>query len=141
MELYRGTAKKQKWIMKKTYNNPWQFYDFSTDMGADAFLVSVSTKEEEAWWPDLQQQQKKAEACGGEKWYFVYSGENCGLYKNYGNFIAGRDDENGVSKKSTMFYSLEEAKTWIQGSRDEEGVHWRWPNPMPIWFVLKNSEE
>ena len=27
-----------------------------------------------------------------------------------------------------------ESVPWIQGSRDEEGEHWQWPNAMPIWL-------
>ncbi len=137
MELSRGPAKKQKWMMKKTYKFDYMFFDWATEMPADAFLGSVSWEEAYSWYPDLQKQLKKAEECGGETWYFVLHGQNCGVYKNYAAFIDARDDDmknGGASKKATRFNSLEEAKAWIQGSRDEEGVHWGWPTTMQIWL-------
>jgi hypothetical protein len=137
MKLSLGPAKKQKWIAKKTHKEDYLFYDFPTDMGADPFLASVSQEEEENWFPDLQKQLEKSKACGGEKWYFVFWGPKCGLYKQYEPFIEARDEtmKNGeLSKKGTRFNSLQEAKTWIQASRDEEGVFWDWPETMPIWF-------
>ena len=147
MELSRGPAKKQKWMMKHTKKWDYKYFDYATEMPADAFLASVSGEEKDRWYPDLQKQLKKAEECGGvQVWYFVYSWPQCGLYKCYTRFIAARDVdwkkavgwgwkvEVGASKKASTFYSLEEAKAWIQGSRDEEGYHWGWPNPMPICF-------
>ena len=139
MNLSKGSAKKQKWMMKRTRKNNYQFYDYRTEMHCDRFLDSVSREEKASWYPDLLQQRKKAEECmeGEGAWYFVFSGPTCGLYTNYKSFIEARDSEfqqGGASKKATLFRSLEEAKSWVQGSRDEEGAHWGWPNPMPIYF-------
>ena len=142
MELSRGPAKKQKWMKKRTAKRDYLYFDYETDMLADPFLASVTSEERNRWYPDLQEQLKKTEECGGVEgedgvWYFVFSGPGCGLYKSYTWFTATRDEDmewGGSSKKATRFGSLEEAKAWIQGSRDEEGDHWGWPNPMPIFY-------
>jgi len=138
MILSRGMPKKQKWMMKKTHKQDYEYWDYTTEMPVDTFLwEEVSKEEADAWYPELQEQLKKAKEIGGEKWYFIYSGQQCGLYKNYTSFIKARDEEyynTGLSRKATRFNSLKEAQMWIQGSRDEEGEHWQWPNAMPIWL-------
>ena len=137
MTLAGGPPKQQKFMGKKTFKKDYAYFDYSTDMGADEFMASVSREEKDRWYPDLKKELKKARECGGEKWYFVFSGPGCGLYKNYKPFIEARDADmpnGGPSLKGTCFNSLEEAKAWIQASRDEEGAHWGWPETMPIWF-------
>jgi len=142
MELSGGPAKKQKWMKKRTAKRDYLYFDYETDMLADPFLASVTSEERNRWYPDLQEQLKKTEECGGVEgedgiWYFVFSGPGCGLYKSYTWFTATRDAPykwGGASLKATRFGSLEEAKAWIQSSRDEEGDHWGWPNPMPIFY-------
>lgn len=140
MLLSQGHAKKQKWMMKRTKKDDYRYFAFSTEMKVDAFLDTVTQEEKNQWYPELHKQQKKTEECGGTgRWYFVFSGPKCGLYNNYESFIAARDEDyvtgvNYNSKKATRFDTLGEAKSWIQGSRDEEGVHWGWPNPMPVVF-------
>ena len=145
MQLSLGPAKKQKWMMKRTKKIDYLYFDYTTEMPADEFLAGVSREEKDRWYPDLKKRLQEAEECGGTDgedgiWYFIFSGPECGLYKNYTAFTTARDflyqsGVNYASKKGTKFNSLEEAKTWIQGSRDEEGAYWGWPNPMPIFFA------
>ena len=144
MALERGSAKKQKWLKKKTSHSPYKFFDKKTEMKKDDFLDTVSREERDKWWPDLKNQQwknKSAAGVDGEdgNWYFIYSGKHTGLYKDYTDFEAKRDEDyygtvQGLSKKATLFNSLEEAKVWLQASRDEEGAWWLWPTPMPIFY-------
>lgn len=145
MELSHGQAKKQKWMMKKTHKRDYQYWEYATEMPHDYFLTKeVSKAEAESWYPDLQMQLKKAKELGdGTYWYFVFSGRHCGLFRNYEEFIEARDEEmpaGGLSKKATRFDSLEEAKAWIQASRDEEGAHWRWPDVMLIQGAPEEEE-
>ena len=137
MKLSGGSAKKQKWMMKRTSKKEFSYFDWNTEMPADAFMEEVSREEKDRWYPALQKQRKKSEECIDDTWYFVYSGNRCGLWKNYEEFLKARDGDwkrgQGMSKKAATFFSLEDAKKWIQASRDEEGAHWNWPNPMPVW--------
>ena len=133
MELSGGPAKKQKWMKKRTAKSDYLYFDYETDMLADPFLASVTSEEKNRWYPDLQEQLKKTEECGGVEgedgtWYFVFSGPGCGLYKSYTWFTATRDAEweegGGSSKKATRFCSrLGDSTTRRPIAQPGEGYH------------------
>ena len=41
---------------------------------------------------------------------------------------------NCLSYKASQFRDVEEAKRFVQASRDEEGEHHMWPEVMPIYY-------
>ena len=139
MAVSKGSAKKQKWIMKLTHKEDCMFYERCSEMGEDPFMQTVTREEKNKWWPALEEQlRKNAQTAGSTMWYFIYEGPDCGLYDHYVRFVAARDARyipgvNCASKKATHFYSLDEAKMFIQASRDEEGDHYAWPDTMPIY--------
>ena len=63
-----------------------------------------------------------------------------GLYQDRAYFEKIRDEtfkkkedgSSGWSAKAGYFYSLQDAKAYIQMSRDEEGRHFGWPQVIPI---------
>ena len=88
MKLFGGSAKKQKWMMKRTNKHDYQYFDFRKKFGFDKFLGTVTSEEKDMWYPELRLELKKNLECGGIGGddgivYFVMEGPKIGLYKNY----------------------------------------------------------
>ena len=66
-------------------------------------------------------------------------GSKVALYQDYEVFKNARDEAfdgtaGNWSQKACSFDDLAAAKNYIQMARDEEGVHWDWPQEIPVFW-------
>ena len=121
-------------------------YDHKVDMKNDNFLNNLSKEEKmkfddeikKIWWKKGSVEHKE------DIWYMILEGggakkKYCGLYQDKDVFEQVRDKDydavkNLWSLKGCWFEDLETAKNYIQMSRDEEGVHWEWPQKITVFW-------
>ena len=124
-------------------------YDPQVDLKNDEFLSSLGkekkkfdVKMKKDWEKKVVNRPRMDQA-----WYMIVQDggkEKVGLYQDYAVFesihnadyivksIHNADYIAKMSLKGVRFTDLEAAKTYIQMARDEEGVHWGWPQEIPV---------
>ena len=144
----RVTTKFMKYLGKNQaffYNG----YDWGVDMKTDSFLDSLTWKEKKEFkektdkiWDNLQYDNDTS-------WYLILEGKDehgkskVALYQDEDEFKKVRDAEydpttpNCFSSKACWFFDLTAAKQYIQMCRDEEGIHWDWPDTIPVIYTHK----
>jgi len=125
-------------------------YDHGVDMKKDPFLDSLSAEEKKKFRVEMVKiwgKEAKYSHDGYEKdnvWYMILQGKKANgeskvkLFQDEDVFnkerIQGVFGNWGWSLKACWFHDLEDAKNYIQMARDEEGVHWEWPQQIPaVW--------
>ena len=68
---------------------------------------------------------------GGKKKVRLY--QDCAVFKSIRNADYKVDGRNW-NLKGVWFPDLEAAQNYIQMARHEEGVHWSWPQEIPVWW-------
>ena len=119
-------------------------YDHGVDMKKDSFLESLSAEEEKKFRKKMVKIWQSEDKYRGTSfaWYMILEGKKADgeskvkLFQDKDVFMNERDEEFntkwGWSHKGCWFRDLEDAKNYIQMARDEEGVHWEWPQDIPV---------
>ena len=140
---------------------PYVGYNWKHDLPkkADKFLKGMEPGEQKLlakkntayWGLNADRYGNQANA-----WYMIMEGPNTGLYQNPRRFQQIRDENYNetptsaatkannefFSWKASWFHSLEDAKTFIQYCRDEEGLHFAWPwKCFPIHWSRTYSDD
>ena len=117
-------------------------YDHTVDLQDDEFLNSLEEKnkfdeEMKKKWTARTMPHKE------DTWYMIMEGQTprgqslVKLYQDQQVFKRNRDapltaSPPGWSRKACYFENLEAAKQYIQMARDEEGIHFDWPQQIPV---------
>ena len=144
----------QKYFWK---NQPYMFrgYDHKVDMKNDKFLNSLGKEEKKKYDKEMMKIWATKVKHKEDSWFMILEAvgakkKKFGLYQDKAVFTEVRDHgldiERGIwSLKGCWFDDLEAAKNYIQMARDEEGVHWDWPQEIPVFWkngpVSKNDIE
>ena len=137
LEFQKFFAKKQAYM--------YSYYNSVLDLPNDPFLASLSAECKKKFHEEMMKIWKENGAKYTKKndaWYMILEGETTRgesqvkLIQDYELFKQTRDAAylkgTGYSRKGCWFHDLQDAQTYIQMSRDEEGVHWRWPKEIPV---------
>ncbi len=136
----------QKYFGKK---QAWMYigYDHAVDLKNDDFLNSLGIEEKKEFDEEMKKIWRKNAPLQHKEdvWFMILEGRNrngqkkVALYQDEQVFKKAREeyfdpnDPNcGWSSKACWFDDLASAKNYIQMARDEEGVHWDWPNEIPV---------
>ena len=144
----------QKYLGK---NQPYMFvgYDHKADMKTDKFLNSLGKEEKKKYDKEMMKIWATKVKHKEDLWFMILEAggakkKKFGLYQDKAVFEEvrdrGLDIDRGIwSLKGCWFDDLEAAKNYIQMARDEEGVHWDWPQEIPVFWkngpVTKNDIE
>ena len=124
-------------------------YNHALDIKYDRFLDSLTQKEkkefkdrmDKIWEEDALLQHDHEDT-----WYLILEGKDeqglskVALYQDEDIFKKARDATyvptapNCWSSKACWFHDLTAAKNYIQMCRDEEGIHWDWPEEIPVIY-------
>jgi hypothetical protein len=138
LTMENGEFKYHMYAAKKSFE-PCDGYDWNVDLpkSKDSLYQKMTPQEKVKFEKRLQEYWEKNQDLYGnpaKAWYLIMEGNKTGLYQNPWEFRNIRDEfyEDSAegktySWKAGKFYTLEEAKTYIQFCRDEEGRHHGWP--------------
>ena len=119
-------------------------YDHKVDLKNDESLNSLGKEEKKEFDEEMKNIWAKNKLLQHKEdvWYMILEGKNqngekkVGLYQDEEVFKKARDADfiagAGWSSKGCWFEDLASAKSYIQMTRDEEGVHWDWPKQIPV---------
>ena len=140
---------------------PYMFkgYNHKVDMKNDPFLNSLGKEVKNKYHEEMTKIWAKKAALKHnhreDMWYMILEAGGVkkarfGLYQDKIVFEEVRDRDLDIprgiwSLKGCYFDDLEAAKNFIQMARDEEGVHFDWPQEIPVYWkngpVSKNDIE
>ena len=119
-------------------------YNHKVDLKNDESLNSLGKEEKKEFDEEMKNIWAKNKLLQHKEdvWYMILEGKNqngekkVGLYQDEEVFKKARDADfiagAGWSSKGCWFEDLASAKSYIQMTRDEEGVHWDWPKQIPV---------
>ena len=113
-------------------------YDLQVDLNNDEFLSSLGKEKKKKFDIKMKTDWEKRVKMKKDRWYMIVQdgGKNkVGLYQDYAVFKSIRKvDGSNWELKGVWFPDLAAAQNYIQVARDEEGVHWSWPQEIPVWW-------
>ena len=136
----------QKYVAKQ-WPNFNRNYDKKVDFRNDPFLSQVEASgNKQKFEVQKFKAWKESNKDPALAWHFVMEGTftkeegggSCvSLWQEeapYKKIRVATHTERTYSRKGAYFMSLEYAKKYLQMARDEEGVHWAWPEEVPIFW-------